>query len=452
MNTVRSLPDILHIEEINSMIKYGTILNNMKYAVGHDKLNAFIQLSDHADTETFDNAINFARKKPTFFRQVIKTINPLIKDGLLLTKISTINDKQIYNDLLSNLRSKNINLINLNTEDDISKLSDIYVSQAKDSYVYPVGYVYDTLIMIKYGFFPTSIDTNKNYFIDYATDMPIDSIEFWHTKHVIDKLLSLSQELKWSYKTLETHKRNGVTSAISLPLILYAPELVYKASKRPVNDMSLFRGPLVNKVKRSDIINNSIMINGDEWKLIPVTRYAEGMSKGLFFTNTDTEYCGTFYYYEPESTTLLAYKTSESFFNKYTAVKTLGKNKILDPETVKLLNDLSNNLAFKLFTYGELPRDLMLTPSEYIQLNSQINNVNISNKIPKDTSKYYVGPLIELYALEDGFDQPLCILGKSDNLNIIVLESMVGSHQVVTEILDTRDREDSFKSLIYIVD
>src|SRR5438132_6936899 len=65
---------------------------------------------------------------------------------------------------------------------------------------------------------------------------------------------------------------------------------------------------------------------------------------------------------------------------------------------------------------------------------------------------HYAGTYIGLYALEDKLDQPLCLLGREYNLDVIILRNMVGSHQVVTEVLDTRTREESFKSLIYIVD
>ena len=107
------------------------------------------------------------------------------------------------------------------------------------------------------------------------------------------------------------------------------------------------------------------------------------------------------------------------------------------------------------FVSGVLPKDLMLTPTEYISFitqNPNIENPSIQSDIISDNSKHYVGTILSLYALEDGFDQPLCELGRDKNLSIIILESMIGSHQVVTEVLDTRPREESFRSLVYIVD
>ena len=76
-----------------------------------------------------------------------------------------------------------------------------------------------------------------------------------------------------------------------------------------------------------------MVLDGESWNVIPVTRYAKGMSRGLYFeeaSDVDIEYCGTFYYHEPESTTLLAYKTSESFFNKTSKLIKIITNTIIE--------------------------------------------------------------------------------------------------------------------------
>ena len=58
----------------------------------------------------------------------------------------------------------------------------------------------------------------------------------------------------------------------------------------------------------------------------------------------------------------------------------------------------------------------------------------------------------DLYGLEDVWDQPLCVGASKAGYDIVVLENMVGKYQVVTEVLDTRSREDSFSSLLYVID
>ena len=78
-------------------------------------------------------------------------------------------------------------------------------------------------------------------------------------------------------------------------------------SKRPKTDMFLFRTPGATN-------------NFDPQKnYLPVTRYAEGMSRGLFFGDLGNTFCGTFYYLERESKVFLGYKTSLTFPNKYSS-------------------------------------------------------------------------------------------------------------------------------------
>lgn len=414
----------------------------------------FVYFAELVDDESiFTKAMIRAMDDPKFFESLILQydLDPSIRDGLILTIAKQLRNSQNLNLLINYFESNGL-LINFDSEDEIGYLADAISSQAEDQFIYPIGYVYDPEVMIKYGFLPTSIDLDMA-FSEYVTGTDIDTIRFWYGESEVNKLLDLNYEPRWSFKTLESHKHNGITSAFSLPLILYAPELVYKGSKRPITDMALFRSPFNLKIKRSDIINNIININGENWKVIPVTRYSKGMSRGLYYKQNENEYCGTFYYYEPESTTLLAYKSSRSFFNKYIAIKALN-SKLLNS---KLLNNpeieqnLTNNQVFQAHINGILPRNLMLTPSEYVRFARQYGLFH-NSRVPINETKHYVGKLLSLYALEDSFDQPLCEAGKHNNLDIIILESMTGSHQIVTEILDTRARADSFKSLIYIRD
>lgn len=108
-----------------------------------------------------------------------------------------------------------------------------------------------------------------------------------------------------------------------LGLFLTAPRLLY-ASNRPKTDMSLFRTVFNRTVRREDIEVGAAgwsfaVIEGEIQYLIPVTRYATGMPKGLYYAEDPVEgeeYCGTFFYYEPESTTFLSYSTRADFFNK----------------------------------------------------------------------------------------------------------------------------------------
>ena len=91
---------------------------------------------------------------------------------------------------------------------------------------------------------------------------------------------------------------------------------------------------------------NPSSITGEKWKTIPITKYAAGMNRGLYYTtNIHPELCGTFYYYEPESKTYLAYNTSRTFVNKtdaldqLTGIMTIFKINI-DAQNVELYPDL----------------------------------------------------------------------------------------------------------------
>ena len=93
----------------------------------------------------------------------------------------------------------------------------------------------------------------------------------------------------------------------------------------------------------------------------------------------------------------------------------------------------------------------MLTPDEAYIINFN-SGIDMMRGPPDRQDRHYAGQYLHLYAAEDELDQPLCILGRKHNIDIIILENMVGSHLIITEILDTRDRMDSFSSLLYIVD
>jgi len=203
------------------------------------------------------------------------------------------------------------------------------------------------------------------------------------------------------------------------------PSLVY-SSFRPKTDMSLYRVPSSLKT-----------VDEKEWKTIPVTRYSDGMSRGKYHGEKEegVKYHGTFYYYEPESTTKLAYRTAYRSFNKVTAYEELGGGKCSSIDSI-----------LRLWSDKKLPLDLKLT-KEQVDCLSGGGDGDIEAE--ENDIKEYAGNILDLYGAEDGYDQKLCLLAASKGYDIVILEYMVGGFQVVTEILDTRDRLESFRSLIY---
>lgn len=158
-------------------------------------------------------------------------------------------------------------------------------------------------------------------------------------------------------------------------------------------------------------------VNRNDKIMIPVMRY-QNESGTLFFNNSeDQEYnnfCGTFYYFEPESEIYLLSDNVLIARNKIHAAAILGFS---EDEIVEIL-----------FRNSEDPLDLEL-----------IRSFMDGNNVP-----------LENYAMEDPLDQPICARAKDQNYKVIVLTEMVGTNRYVTEILDTRIRAESFKNLIRI--
>lgn len=276
--------------------------------------------------------------------------------------------------------------------------------------------------------------------------LPDNEVRFWsQSNEFLYGSPDLMKVKHWTYKNVEGYKRDALREGGSLGLYLCAPSLLY-ASNRPKTDMAMFQGGMSRVIKREDLQAGSdgdsfVVLDGEIWYVLPVARYAAGMTKGLYFDQeTPQDTCGTFYYLEPESTTFLAYKTRDTFFNK--TVCSLA----FDGEAQKY-----SDAPIHEHISGVLPADLMMTPTEAMEKDVIKDYEKI---LEQDTSflsqKRYVGYVGDLYAAEDYLDQDICVKGRERGLDVIVLTHMVGMYQVVTEILDTRGRTESFASLLYL--
>ena len=276
--------------------------------------------------------------------------------------------------------------------------------------------------------------------------VPHNEVLFWSMgNELLYGSPDLTKVKDWTYKNIEGYKRDALREGGSLGLYLCAPSLLY-TSNRPKTDMAILRGGLSRTIKREDIQvgtegENFVILEGEIWYVLPVTRYAAGMTKGLYFDReTPAEICGTFYYHEPESTTFLAYGKQATFFNKTVCSLAFDGEAKKYPDT-----PIHEHIS------GFLPADLMMTPVEAVEKGVVEDHYNI---LEQDTSfltqKRYVGYVGDLYAAEDYLDQDICVKGKERGLDVIVLTHMVGMYQVVTEILDTRSRAESFNSLLYL--
>ena len=209
-------------------------------------------------------------------------------------------------------------------------------------------------------------------------------------------------------------------------------EVLLYPSGRPVVDLSQFIlslgiTPKLYIEKPLNTVNSPTYIcilddglyNGLQ---IPVLRYQVGMAGYLTATPSSESFCGTFYYYDPSSPFLLDGGRTLVSWNKITACLDLGIsiNEVYD----MLYQSLSNSAL-------------------------NVDRIELYNSIKSYKDKL-IDPMIhrkDLYAKEDIFDQPLCVTASKMGINTVILKYMTGENRVVSELLDTRSRIDSFSNI-----
>jgi len=139
--------------------------------------------------------------------------------------------------------------------------------------------------------------------IDYINGMSVKEFNFWYTMDLNYDDFFMSNT--WIYGSMQYHKDKALKTGSSIGLEINYPNEVYKETLHPKTDMSLYKQPIMDL--KMDL------------KYIPVIRYSEDLYSGLYHKTQIVKcenFCGTFYYFEKESTTLLGYKTSFSFKTK----------------------------------------------------------------------------------------------------------------------------------------
>lgn len=207
--------------------------------------------------------------------------------------------------------------------------------------------------------------------------------------------------------------------------------------------------------------------------ILPCSRYAESKSVGLFSSSYKKEepgnLCGTFYYFEPDSTVFITFETIKIFKNKFEAcynyfrlaytkvhgsdfnidefeelVYLYSKKQTVDHPYEKILillaRSFSNFMRTKSF-YGSKLVDYTLFSHD------MENNLPFDLHYEKDGK--FEGRF--MYAVEDAFDKVLCQVGRVFGVQIFVLTEIVSQTRVVTEILDTRSRDESLNSLAWLI-
>lgn len=155
--------------------------------------------------------------------------------------------------------------------------------------------------------------------------------------------------------------------------------------------------------------------------------------------------CGTFFYYEPESIVFLQGKSvlvSETKCSASQYLLTLKDNEELY-ELVQLQFDSPRDRKWQNGTYR---KDLMYTCEE---AKSAVSVFSDTMFAPTSQHRMYLGDKVRLYASEDDFDQPLCKHAATLGFDLVVLTRMVGQEQVLTEVLDTRERDVCLSNLVF---
>lgn len=272
---------------------------------------------------------------------------------------------------------------------------------------------------------------------------------------------------KWLYFSENALERRAQETPESFSLVVNGHfNKVFEHSRRAKTQMQLFR--TVNSKTLHHVPAANTMIR--------VTRYAEGMKGGLFHNDPGAEsksYCGTFYYHEPDSNVFLQYKKKLVAKDKREAAEKLGIHSMFrkhwkhdneSDEEYRLRMEIDREKALRLALENKGTESLMFTPRELINF---VKNNDITHHNPRfnyiingpasrlinmqHQRKYYCGHVLMLYALQDFLDQPICTAAYKQGYDIVVLTHMVGSRQMVTEVLDVRSREESFANLHYLV-
>lgn len=247
------------------------------------------------------------------------------------------------------------------------------------------------------------------------------------------------------------------------------------------------------KVAMPFAADNSCKINAP---YLPVWR-----QQGLFFKDSDRKYCGTFYYYEPDSDyflnlgsclvagskidAILQLEQRESFkekngdlalsdariailsfidhfypgrLPKLWQAEVLNVRRGAEPredfeaaltrlfstrEGKRILADVEQ--LSRLSTADELVENQVTLPRYGANgVKEEVTIDALYNVTTKRGSQYLGGPFVKI---NQDLDQLVCNLAREQGYDTVLLQREPGPVEVNTEIIDTRDREDSYRNI-----
>lgn len=233
---------------------------------------------------------------------------------------------------------------------------------------------------------------------------------------------------------------------------------LYQSTRRPVTHMLDFSS-------EGDLLPGHLYL--------PVVRYP-----GLYYSKEKGEYCGKFFYFEPESSVLLDLGRTAIFASKLQAHHILGRAILaIDNERdfsqkdavvismKRFARRLPNWDSFRVdvgvwpwqidwidaqkrkgFSNEEMEECMRVFYYSIIENPSSIPEVSCLETTPlypTDHNPWQRAPSVGIY---DGFDQPICKQARYLGLDTVILQHQPGEYRAVTEILDTRD--DAYNYLV----
>lgn len=195
----------------------------------------------------------------------------------------------------------------------------------------------------------------------------------------------------------------------------------YTLTGRPITDMSYLR--------------TKKMCTGKHY--LPVIRYQSLYYEKLYTTE---KFCGTFYFFEPSSEYFLSLGRFLIANNKVDAYLQLT---MMYNETPVILDEIEKD---------DIDASLSSVILEREKDASELHPFQRKELTPlyyDETGEYRGKDYLGHY---DKLDQAICWLARKSGFNTVILQREPGETRVVTEILDTRPREESFQNFCQIRD
>lgn len=266
---------------------------------------------------------------------------------------------------------------------------------------------------------------------------------------------------------------------------------LYPASGRPITSMSTFLPTLSIKEEKGEKKEKLTVIEinkdpkgrpqkvkdekGNIVLVFPVIRYAQGKDESFFYKKEKSlnHYCGTYYFWEPDSQVYLNLGNSKFYPNKFIAYLSLSTQPYPDIIKYMIFKYYKTFKSDQLLNKNSTNYSSIIKFYSYYERSSIQSNININEEFLKEliilfnddkksdlflmdqfyhtteaTTIYKKGEYVTSFdAFEDDLDQPLCEKAKNLGIDTIILALQPGSTRVNTEVLDTRKRTISLQNL-----